>query len=446
MNEARTIFISHATPDDNHFVWWLSLRLMSMGYNVWCDLLNLSKGGDFWKEIEAQIRTNTCKFLLVQSVVSNSRDGVAKEIAVAQKVGKSRGDLNFIIPLRIDTGLSYDDVNVDLIRLNSIDFTNSWATGLKELVEALQKQSCPRCTDSMVSDKILDRLICNVRMPICATESYDSNWFRLEDLPETLNFFPIRDKAVVLNEPFLLYKNCIVTFLEKENLPESLKSYLIPNQTEHRLRVKDYLEKDLQTDFIWSSTLRRLYVGVLAKVFDCSMRLRKGVRCHVMSKGVAFLYPQGVLEKDKVGRIQLIGKHKQLHWHFAISGSIRTIPFPLLQVRTHVVFSSNGRDISLPDSVQHRARRSIGKSWWNKDWRARLLAFMKSLECYPEGNHLDLVEGVERPVRVCLTPVQFESNVTYSEPGKEAEEEQEDTAASDDFVAEGNCSEEAPDV
>ena len=88
MNAVKSIFISHATPNDNQFSLWLALRLMSLGYEVWCDLLSLSKGGDFWSEIETQIRLNTFKFLLVQSKISNSREGVLKEIAVAQKVKK----------------------------------------------------------------------------------------------------------------------------------------------------------------------------------------------------------------------------------------------------------------------------------------------------------------------------------------------------------------------
>jgi len=33
----NTLFISHATPDDNEFARWLSLQLIGLGYSVWCD-------------------------------------------------------------------------------------------------------------------------------------------------------------------------------------------------------------------------------------------------------------------------------------------------------------------------------------------------------------------------------------------------------------------------
>ena len=44
MTSRDTIFISHATPDDNDFVRWLGTRLIGHGYRVWADLFEL-KGG-----------------------------------------------------------------------------------------------------------------------------------------------------------------------------------------------------------------------------------------------------------------------------------------------------------------------------------------------------------------------------------------------------------------
>ena len=61
------IFISHATPDDNDFTKWLALKLVGMGYEVWCDILKLDKGIDFRGSIEKETRDNTCKFLIVSS-------------------------------------------------------------------------------------------------------------------------------------------------------------------------------------------------------------------------------------------------------------------------------------------------------------------------------------------------------------------------------------------
>lgn len=125
------IFISHATPDDNDFTKWLALKLIGLGYEVWCDILFLEKGVDFWSNIEKEIRENTCKFLIVSSTFSNQREGVLKELAVAAKVKKQLDNEKFIIPLAIDEKLSYDDINIEIVRLNAIDFKKSE----EELVE-----------------------------------------------------------------------------------------------------------------------------------------------------------------------------------------------------------------------------------------------------------------------------------------------------------------------
>lgn len=62
-----TIFISHATPDDNDFVRWLGTRLTGHGYRVWADLFDLKGGTPFWTTIEDAIRTRAIKVLFVVS-------------------------------------------------------------------------------------------------------------------------------------------------------------------------------------------------------------------------------------------------------------------------------------------------------------------------------------------------------------------------------------------
>ena len=156
------IFISHATPSDNDFTKWLALKLIGLGYEVWCDILFLDKGVDFWNNIEKEIRENTNKFLIVSSLHSNQREGVLKELAVAGKVKKQLNDETFIIPLAIDENLSYDDINIDLIRLNAIDFKKSWASGLRDLLEALEKQNVPKNSPDLAKSNHLYQQILGI--------------------------------------------------------------------------------------------------------------------------------------------------------------------------------------------------------------------------------------------------------------------------------------------
>jgi len=86
------IFISHANPEDNDQARWLSLQLMTLGYEVWCDVFNLKGGEKFWKEIENEIRNNTCKFLYVLTKYSNQREGCLNELSIAEAAEKVTGD------------------------------------------------------------------------------------------------------------------------------------------------------------------------------------------------------------------------------------------------------------------------------------------------------------------------------------------------------------------
>jgi hypothetical protein len=171
-----TIFISHATLGedenglDNEFSLWLYLRLVGMGYKVWCDIKKLKGGEDFWTEIEYEIRDNTVKYLYVLSGNSNHREGTLKELAVALKTKKELKDPHFIIPLHIDKLLSSDDTNIELVRLNSIKFTDRWSKGLGSLLERLSDIREKVCYIGLVYK--LDERSGDTRNACCAAQMF----------------------------------------------------------------------------------------------------------------------------------------------------------------------------------------------------------------------------------------------------------------------------------
>ncbi len=131
------LFISHANPEDNDFSLWLSLRLAREGYPTWCDLTRLLGGEDFWVDIEDVLRNHTTKFLFVLSRNSNQKTGPLQELYLAQSVARKFDLKDFIIPLRIDD-IPYGDINIQLNRLNAIDFHEGWAPGLGRILEKLE--------------------------------------------------------------------------------------------------------------------------------------------------------------------------------------------------------------------------------------------------------------------------------------------------------------------
>lgn len=420
-NRRISIFISHATPDDNDFAIWLAMRLKACGYSVWCDVFHLTKGGDFWKKIEKQIRECTCRFLPVMTKISNGREGVMQEIAVAKSVGKSLNDKDFIIPLRVDPDLPFSEFDPRLITCNGIDFSASWADGFAELIKNLHNLSCPKESNQDDSALIYEHMLLAKCRIVNREEMFDSNWFLLKNIPLTINFYPLNtDKKIdKIDFPVLYHKNHVVTFVDGNELPSEMRQFLVENIEPIRFCIKEFLLARKDCEFIKYNSLKWLVIGLLAKVFDFSMRkqFRLSIK-QVSNRQTAFYYPTGILENDKKDRVLLIGKHKKLKWHFAISGNVKLFPVPMIQFKTHVLFSRNGVDVNIDDRISHVARRSLGKRWWNKEWHSRLMAFVSTLINTADGMIL-LKHGAPKPIALSSKSIQFKSKVAYEEPASE---------------------------
>lgn len=212
-----TIFISHATPTDNIFAAWLATKLELCGYKVWVDINDLAPSVDFWTTIDQTIRNDAVKFIFVLSSASidPSRDGVQKELAVADKV--RRQTPNFIVPVRIDN-VSYNDLPIEILRLNAIDFYNDWAKGLEALLKYLNDENIVKAMSNTDSQYYIDRWFnsqTKLRSQIVDNEDeYCSNLYAL-DLPQSVFIYKREDVEEVLTKrhiPMKKNKKVIVTF------------------------------------------------------------------------------------------------------------------------------------------------------------------------------------------------------------------------------------------
>ncbi len=221
------LFVSHANPEDNLFARWITLRLAREGYPVWCDLTQLLGGEDFWRDIETAIRDRTVKFLFVLSQTSNAKQGILDELAVARKVGKKHH--NFILPLRIDD-IKSDDINIELNRLNYIDFAHGLAVGYSQLLDVLEKEGIPR--DPRFSPDAVTRWW-RTHYPatagvVATPERYLSNWFEFSQTPKKLRLPSIEpedsfaraveEQTLELPAPSWPYANLLFSFASADDL------------------------------------------------------------------------------------------------------------------------------------------------------------------------------------------------------------------------------------
>jgi hypothetical protein len=86
------------------------------------------------------------------------------------------------------------------------------------------------------------------------------------------------------------------------------------------------------------------------------------------------------------------------------------------QIKYHVIFSDDGKNIWESKDSTQRARRSQCKDWWNAAWRDRTLAVMSWLADADETMRLKV--GSELDITVAKSPLTFNSPVFYVEPEK----------------------------
>ncbi len=371
-----------------------------------------------------------------------------KELAVVTKVKEQLKDETFIIPLAVDENLSYDDINIEIVRLNSINFRNSWAIGLRDLLKALEKQSIARNSpDFEKSNLLYQQIFLHDKGIIDKEEIYDSNWFSILSFPDELGFhdfdwrLPKKFDVQELTFPAVRYKSYLCTFAWAYDFKYQLpKTEAYQKSKTIRIPTQDILSSEYSSKFIGNSECKRLIVQLLNKAFELRIKVKE-VNEYEMSNRTAYWIEKNTLEKDKFQKIQLVGKQKEKNWHFGISGTSKLYPFPVLMISSHIFFTKDGKQLIESSSIQHSLRRRQGKNWWNNTWRTKLLVFVKCLSDDDDSFYLEV--GSEEKVYVSNEPLKFRGSKSYDIPKKNILEDEselsdilsnEEVEQQDDFI------------
>lgn len=432
------VFISHANPEDNEFSRWLALRLAVEGYAVWCDLTKLLGGERFWGTIEDVIRNRTAKFVYVLSRTSNSKQGCLGELELALTVSKVNAFKDFIIPLKIDD-LPHSDIN---IRLSGVNATPSmeWAAGLAKLIEKLQLDGVPRAIRPGAVAEWWNKIHSALSGTVKAEDSYFSNWFPVMEFPRFVYFHDFTEHGARPDDkpspkwslplPALRFRKQLISFASRDELdigagpstPYGLEEFL---GGAAGVGVKE---------------ARALIIWLFSMAFE-KKAWSMGLRQYVLANGKpCYYFAKGLLKNDTIwytgadeGRFRKMvgfkswddqdGERAFRYWHFGITAkpSLSDIGPPHLVVQPHVLFSDDGITLWSSKTRHARARRSQCRSWWNAEWRDRILATMQWLSSRNDGS-LVLETGGRTPIKVSSGPRVFTSAVSYLEPRKVSRE------------------------
>lgn len=422
------VFISHANPEDNQFSLWLALRLAREGYAVWCDLTKLLGGEDFWADIEGAIRTRTAKFLYVVSRTSNHKQGPLNELHVALNVARDNNLQDFVVPLHIDD-LPHRDIQIQIGRLNAVPFEAGWAEGLRPLLKKLEQDQVPkdeRFNPSSVASWWCENLS-GQQLVRDKPDRLFSNWFPAAAPPATLYIHSMSEQAAAsgwtFKWPVFGVNNVGVSFARAEELG-------LAHADTIEVRLEEALDPRAPSLPLDARVMRNAVQHLIRGAWMRFVNARPLPTHPLSNHRSAAYFPVGfhsgslypfTLENGFSGRRALTGKSSsksartgtivERFWHFGISADFRFRPVAALYVKTHVLFSDNGKNIWESSKRLHRFRRSHCKDWWNDDWRDRLLAAMHWLARGERELRIPLAEQVTLDIRVL--PCMFESPVTY---------------------------------
>lgn len=465
MNLNRNIlFIGHANPEDNDFTLWIRQKLINEGYKSECDLTILIGGeNDYWKDIQECLEVSACKYLLVLSNKTFKKQGVIDEWEHVRSIIKKNGLNDFIIPLRIDE-VDFD-TRIGLNRINIIDFSRSWAAGLRQLIKKLEKDSIPK-SDIISKLSIMEWL--NNKNALGQgiekkKETYFSNWLKIHDLPKKYYVFEyandkqanfisshmvypsiVHDKyvitfeneigpQVVLDDSLFNKEESLIEYKsKKEVLIEVIKNNIELNSFPSLQDSKNFLIRLLKNSIDKYLTSKHLnsynYSGSKVKCYYYE-KMNTDNNADELETYEAKTFDENIVDEEipyKVifpyqeykKRKKLVGKYYDSFWHLGIS--IRVVIFPIwaYEIKTHIVFSDDGINIWDDENKLHRARRNKGKRFFNEHWRDLLFAFLYSIKT--DSNTIDIPVTKNNSIELALTPLSFISNVGYKEPDSKA--------------------------
>jgi hypothetical protein len=456
MTSRETIFISHGNPEDNLFAGWLAARLKAGGYRVWIDLWH-DKGHPTWEEIETEIRQSARRLIALVSTAGVVKPGFKDEINAAVGVARDLDDPGFILPIRLNAISFRTEVPIQLARLNFIDGHNrGWDEVLADIIEQLQRDQIPAA--AIPSAGLIETWLARHRAISSLVsrnpERVLTNWFRVASFPREVNFYTSGSShaaweaaASSIKLPKRYHEGVLCTFASAADVRMSLPLG-VRVKTLRGLHIEEFLDgSSAAPAFSVRADARRVMVDIIRQGFGDAAAAR-GFRSHNLANRVCWYPKLSTVGDGRVGfdcdgftgSRQLLGRHKDFFWHYAVSVDVLWSPTRIVG-SGHVVFSLDGENILSQSKLAACLRRQAVKSKRNAWWRDVMLAYFAKLA--GEASEIALPVGSEASVCIERWPISlqsplrldFDSDVDESPDGPipDAAEEVSD----DDDLAEG---------
>ena len=305
MGRRRTVFVSHANPEDNDFASWLGSRLVNAGYDVWTDLLSLAGGEIISPAIGDVVRNRADIVIAVLSRASRRKEGVLDEITLASKVGRQLRKPGFVLPVVLDDLPSVEFPD-DLVRRLAIDFSHDWADGLGNVLAALEKAKTPR-VEERADLAMAEWLAFKARGSVVRTDKLDllhSNWFRLNALPPVIRFSRFLSGSNIegafkqFQSPARRFNRLVISFADAQTLMAEAPGVQL--ELAYEVGLDDFLAGRRQEGVpqVFSRDARNMVIALLKGAWNTFAESR-GLLRREFTAGDAWFVPLGLLAKER---------------------------------------------------------------------------------------------------------------------------------------------------
>lgn len=425
----QVVFICKATPGDDEFVLWLAPRLEAAGYTVFADILTLEPGDRWRKIVTGALQNDVVKMLLCCRDSTLGRNGVQEEIGIAEDLVKELGDPQFVIPLRLER---YKKV-FGIGELQFVDFLGGWAQGLRDLLDALERQGVP-CDPKKIS---INPNWENYRKRLAITiedtpETLTSNWLQIVSLPDVIYYYQPRGAV----NHIAMERACKHFAYPAEFKMRGFFSFAAIDEIEQdftsvgRFEVTadyplmEFMEKGCELPKMRPREAKNMVSSMFRQGWENHCR-KMGLYEYAFSNQVAFhaseeqiaigkKIPWGREGRRRSSMLRNIARGKV--WQYGVSANPLFWPYPHFRMKARVVFaelaSGKAGAVIADDDKQHRYRRTICKGWRNKQWHGRLIVFLTMLR--GESEFIELKLSSTAAIKLDASPICFTSPVSTS--------------------------------
>jgi len=390
------VFISKATPEDDDFVLWLAPRLEAAGYTVFADILTLEPGDRWRRQITETLQKKAVKMLLCCRDATLDKIGVQEEIGMASDVAKELKDPRFIIPLRLEVFKKVFGIG----ELQWVDFLGSWARGLHDLLDTLEKQNVARAAQATINpnwENYRKRLAIKVENE---PEVLTSNWLRVAKLPDAIRYyhppgpvnFELMERACRESTlPAEAYHRGFFSFASPEEIARDFVD-VAPFEIQSEHKLLEFIDCGSQSPVIEPRESKNLVFSMFRRAWENFCR-SKGLYEYLFATQTAFHIGETQTPLGKKISWGRQGKRRLSMlrnaaggrvWQYGVSATPAFWPYLHFKLKARVLFaelaSGNRTGAVIGDSAeQHRLRRTICKGWRNNAWHGRLMAYLELL-------------------------------------------------------------------